>query len=256
MDRVLAIACRVNHHTENRFNRHHFQINNRQLNFSIQLLRNRQYHHLISVYLIQEAIAQPEIETTVFKASESSNFDPISFFNNNVIEPTPQDTSNVNDFPVPNFFNEPPPLSEIDENLQEKNFNFIRTNLLNKRIERIANAETASPETLSLASVCAEPASSAQSETSYIEPPAMADKCSDCGNKLPFQYVLHKGTPANDFVLQHLKKNEASLCGLCMTKWTEQFYRTDKDQAGPSNLTQQVKNSIQFIMYARNQQCS
>lgn len=118
---------------------------------------------------IKETVAQPHTETSLFEAVDTSAFDPISFFNNNPTEL--QDTSNVSEFQIQNFFNEPPPLSEVQENVQEKNFNFIRTNLLNKRIERIANAETASPETLSIASVIAEPASSAQSETSYAEQP-------------------------------------------------------------------------------------
>lgn len=123
----------------------------------------------------EESIVQPQIEAPVFTATEPSTFDPTSFFNNNLIESAPQDTLNVNEFQIPNYiFNEPPPLSEVQENVQEKNFNFIRTNLLNKRIERIANAETASPETLSIASIIAEPASSAQSEISCAEP-ASAD---------------------------------------------------------------------------------
>lgn len=120
---------------------------------------------------IEKPIIEPQIEITDYKTVETSTFDPISFFNNNLTEP--QDTSNVIEYQIQNFFSEPPPLTEVQENVQEKNFNFIRTNLLNKRIERIANAETASPETLSIASVIAEPASSAQSETSYIEQPAV-----------------------------------------------------------------------------------
>lgn len=118
--------------------------------------------------IIEEIPAQPVIETSDFSASESAAYNPISFFNNNPTELIEADPSNS--FQIQSFFNEPPPLTEVQENVQEKNFNFIRTNLLNKRIERIANAETASPETLSIASLIAEPASSAQSELSYIEP--------------------------------------------------------------------------------------
>lgn len=124
--------------------------------------------------LITDSAVQQSTEPIAFDPIETSSFDPISFFNNNQTESTqiPHDTSNANEFQIQNFFNEPPPLSDTQENVQEKNFNFIRTNLLNKRIERIANAEAASPETLSIASVIAEPASSAQSELSYIDPPA------------------------------------------------------------------------------------
>ncbi|XP_055323400.1 uncharacterized protein LOC129578613 isoform X2 [Sitodiplosis mosellana] len=121
--------------------------------------------------LITESAVQQSTEPIVFKPVETSTFDPISFFNNNSTESVSRDSSNANELQIQSFFNEPPPLSETQENVQEKNFNFIRTNLLNKRIERIANAETASPETLSIASVIAEPASSAPSETSYIDPP-------------------------------------------------------------------------------------
>lgn len=117
---------------------------------------------------IGESVVQSS-DTSVRGASETEAFDPISFFNNNTIEPTPRDSSNPTEFQIQNFFNDPPPLSELQENVQEKNFNFIRTNLLNKRIERIANAETASPETLSVTSILAEAGSSAQSETSYAE---------------------------------------------------------------------------------------
>ncbi|XP_031633170.1 uncharacterized protein LOC116346973 isoform X2 [Contarinia nasturtii] len=119
----------------------------------------------------EESVVRQPVDVAILKPIETSTFDPTSFFNNNPTDSVSQNPSNVSEFQIQNFFNEPPPLSETQENVQEKNFNFIRTNLLNKRIERIANAETASPETLSIASVIAEPASSAQSETSYIEPP-------------------------------------------------------------------------------------
>lgn len=129
------------------------------------------------------------------KANELNTFDPTSFFTSNTN--TTNNNNNINDHnnsndndsasdqcvkPIAsnpnefqNFFNEPPPLSDLQENVQENNFNFIRTNLLNKRIERIANAETASPETLSVASVIAEPGSSAPSERSFADPPSVAD---------------------------------------------------------------------------------
>lgn len=67
------------------------------------------------------------------------------------------------------LFNDPPPLSEVQKDEQDKNFNIIRTNLLNKRIESIAGvnrADTENTESLSIASVIVEPASSAQSEIS------------------------------------------------------------------------------------------
>lgn len=117
--------------------------------------------------------------------NELNTFDPVSYFsnsnnalNNNINDNSSNDNAGdqcVNPKEFQNFFNDPPPLSDLQENVQENNFNFIRTNLLNKRIERIANAETASPETLSVASVIAEPGSSAPSERSFADPPSVAD---------------------------------------------------------------------------------
>lgn len=68
-----------------------------------------------------------------------------------------------------NLFNDLPPLTEVQKDEQDKNFDFIRTNLLNKRIESIAGvnrADNENTESLSIASVTVEPASSAQSEIS------------------------------------------------------------------------------------------
>lgn len=111
--------------------------------------------------------------------SDSRVIDPSSFFNNNFAddEPTSSTSNNSNEFQIQNFFNNPPPLSDTQEVVQDKNFNFIGTNLLNKRIEKIASAavkaETDTSETLSLASYIVEPASSVQSEFSeYAEPPS------------------------------------------------------------------------------------
>lgn len=111
--------------------------------------------------------------------SEASVIDPKSFFNNNFVDDTPSTSAsnNTNEFQIQNFFNNPPPLSDTQEVVQDKNFNFIGTNLLNKRIEKIASAVTRTgtdtSETLSLASCIVEPASSAQSEFSeYAEPPS------------------------------------------------------------------------------------
>lgn len=67
------------------------------------------------------------------------------------------------------LFNDLPPLSEVQKDEQDKNFNIIRTNLLNKRIESIASVnrtDNENTESLSIASVIVEPASSAQSEIS------------------------------------------------------------------------------------------
>lgn len=106
--------------------------------------------------------------------------DPSSFFNNNFLEDTPatNTSNNSNEFQIQNFFNNPPPLSDTQEVVQDKNFNFIGTNLLNKRIEKIATAAATTgndtSETLSLASYIVEPASSAQSEFSeYAEQPGI-----------------------------------------------------------------------------------
>lgn len=68
-----------------------------------------------------------------------------------------------------NLFNDLPPLSEVQKDEQDKNFNIIRTNLLNKRIESITSVnrtDSDNTESLSIASVIVEPASSAQSEIS------------------------------------------------------------------------------------------
>lgn len=113
-----------------------------------------------------------ETKTTTIKSetiTTTETIDPISFFNNNISETIPASTGN--DLQIQNFFNNPPPLSDVQENVQDKNFDFIGTNLLNKRIERIARAANISSsgidqETLSVTSLIAEPASSAQSEIS------------------------------------------------------------------------------------------
>lgn len=113
---------------------------------------------------------------------DQSSIDPISFFNNNIPTSQNQFSSNsistpANEFTIQNFFNNPPLLSDVQEDVQDSNYNLIRTDILNKRIERVARAEhnlfgNESPETLSIASVIAEPPSSAQSEISeYAEPP-------------------------------------------------------------------------------------
>lgn len=130
--------------------------------------------------LIEETVTVEKVSAAVSETTETPTFDPISFFNNKINnnpteEQSVKNQNNAIEFPIQSFFNEPPPLSDLQENVQEKNFNFIRTNLLNKRIERIANAETASPETLSVASVVAEAGSSAQSERSYAEQPTTID---------------------------------------------------------------------------------
>lgn len=103
-----------------------------------------------------------------------SNTQQNSFLNNNLIEQqfftNNNNTTNVSDSHIQNFFNNPPLLSEVQEDEQDKNFNFIRTNLLNRRIERIASKSKLqsndNTESLSVASVIVEPASSAQSEIS------------------------------------------------------------------------------------------
>lgn len=103
-----------------------------------------------------------------------SNTQQNSFLNNNLIEQqfftNNNNTTNVSDSQIQNFFNNPPLLSEVQEDEQDKNFNFIRTNLLNRRIERIASKSKLqsndNTESLSVASVIVEPASSAQSEIS------------------------------------------------------------------------------------------
>lgn len=112
--------------------------------------------------------------------AESRAIDPSSFFNNNFadVAPPTSASNNTNEFQIQNFFNNPPPLSDTQEVVQDKNFNFIGTNLLNKRIEKIASAATKTgadtSETLSIASYIVEPPSSAQSEFSeYAEPPAI-----------------------------------------------------------------------------------
>lgn len=129
------------------------------------------------------------VDDSVANTNELNTFDPASYFSNSNNNISINDNNSCNDNAsdqcvksiasnpneFQNFFNEPPPLSDLQENVQENNFNFIRTNLLNKRIERIANAETASPETLSVASVIAEPGSSAPSERSFADPPSVAD---------------------------------------------------------------------------------
>lgn len=135
------------------------------------------------------------ITATEENIQQISVIDPISFFNNNIsttatATATPIDQLSVtststtsNEFSIQSFFNNPPPLSDLQENVQDSNYNLIRTNLLNKRIERVARignpiAGNESPEALSVASVIAEPSSSVQSELSeYAEQP-IADSIS------------------------------------------------------------------------------
>lgn len=127
-----------------------------------------------------ESEQSPVIDEPI-QSETSAELDPNSFFNNNFIEDTPVSSAsnNTNEFQIQNFFNNPPPLSDTQEVVQDKNFNFIGTNLLNKRIEKIATAAAAvtgtdNSETLSLASYIVEPASSAQSEFSeYAEQPSI-----------------------------------------------------------------------------------
>lgn len=131
------------------------------------------------------------LETTPDNKEETIEAEPISLFNNSFIE-SPNDQLSVetinysestaaNEFTVQSFFNDPPLLTEVQENVQDSNYSLIRTNVLNKRIERIAQAENRlagqdSSETLSIASVIVEPPSSAQSEISeYVSEPQPAD---------------------------------------------------------------------------------
>lgn len=118
---------------------------------------------------------EPVVDESV--QAETRVINPSSFFNNNFADDAPPTSAlnNTNEFQIQNFFNNPPPLSDTQEVVQDKNFNFIGTNLLNKRIEKIASAATKTgadgSETLSIASYIVEPASSAQSEFSeYAEP--------------------------------------------------------------------------------------
>lgn len=117
--------------------------------------------------------------------------EPISLFNTSFIESSNEqltvetinysESTAANEFTVQSFFNDPPLLTDVQENVQDSNYNLIRTNVLNKRIERIAQAENNliaqdSSETLSIASVIVEPPSSAQSEISeYVSEPQPAD---------------------------------------------------------------------------------
>lgn len=115
---------------------------------------------------------------TVFNSEsfiESSN-DQLSVETINYSESTA-----ANEFTVQSFFNDPPLLTDVQENVQDSNYSLIRTNVLNKRIERIAQIENSltgqdSSETLSTASVIVEPPSSAQSVISeYVSEPQSAD---------------------------------------------------------------------------------
>lgn len=90
---------------------------------------------------------------------------PASFFDAN------QNAAKNSDIQLQNFFNNPPPLTEIQQ--QDSNFNIIGNNLVNKRLATVATAANASidpAETLSASSNVVEPPSSAQSEFSeYAE---------------------------------------------------------------------------------------
>lgn len=100
----------------------------------------------------------------------------IAFETSNVTEATTSSIEPISPFAdvnanveQQNLFNDPPLLSELQKDEQDKNFNIIRTNLLNKRIESITGAnrtDNDNTESLSIASVIVEPASSVQSEIS------------------------------------------------------------------------------------------
>lgn len=134
---------------------------------------------------------QDSLETATELKEETINAEPISLFNNSFVgssnDQLSVETINysastaANEFTVQSFFNDPPLLTDVQENVQDSNYSLIRTNVLNKRIARIAQAENSltgqdSCETLSTASVIVEPPSSAQSEISeYVSEPQPAD---------------------------------------------------------------------------------
>lgn len=134
---------------------------------------------------------QDSLETTTELKVETITAEPISLFNNSFIgssnDQLAVETINysastaANEFTVQSFFNDPPLLTDVQENVQDSNYSLIRTNVLNKRIARVAQAENSLTgqdisETLSTASVIVEPPSSAQSEISeYVSEPQPAD---------------------------------------------------------------------------------
>lgn len=131
------------------------------------------------------------LEITTENKEETIKAEPISLFNNSFTESSNDqlsvetinysESTAANEFTVQSFFNDPPLLTDVQENVQDSNYNLIRTNVLNKRIARVARAENNligqdSSETLSIASVIVEPPSSAQSEISeYVSDPQPAD---------------------------------------------------------------------------------